>query len=1820
MPRTYRIRGAQDASRPAVALPIADTAAISVTHVGHLLPGTARDAAPNELDIPADTVVRVTLDNGFVLWSRADDLIREYGRKALARDGGEGWEFGPLVPPRRGAGERGLLGLGIKVLDFFGIHVMNKPAAAIAAWLEDKRLSGHAPGVYRCPLDGPFALSPLGTKETLAAVPGPSLVFLHGTGSSTQGSFSELWDPKNASGAVLRARLKGVYGDRVYALEHRSLTESPIQNALQLVERLPEGAELHLVSHSRGGLIGELLCLSGVDALAESLSPTTLDALFNPDRIIARQLGLGPLGEQALADRKAAYDAERRRLSDLVGLLAARKIRVSRFVRVACPARGTTLASGRLDRWLSTLDFLAGRVLGDGLFIGGLDFVLAVVHERTDPRTLPGLEAMMPGSALTSLLAAPGLTTRADLTVIAGDIEGDSLLQNLKLMAVDWFYAADHDLVVNTGSMSGGLKRPPGGARYRLDRGSDVNHFAYFQNKKSVEWLLAGLTRADGADGGFLTIASAPAEAPRWRDALARSATVSAPRPLAVVLPGTMGSHLSVAGDHVWLNYGALLLGGLKKLRRDANGVTPTELIDQFYGPLLEFLARSHRVEYVAYDWRLSIREAAGRLADTLERCLPQAERDNQPVHLVAHSMGGLVVRCMIADGARGASLWQRITRLPGSRFLMLGTPNFGSYEAMRWLTGFNPTEAKLSLLDFTQSTDDIVNLVRRYPGLLELLPFGTQDPDFSTVAPWQSIKDKTLAAWDVPQSDDLRIAAATWQCLRNAAPDPRFMRYVAGSQAATVTDYQLLADDDLTNPRQHLDFIATRRGDGTVTWASGTLPGVPMWFVDDTPHDALCSATQAFPAYLEILASGTTNRLPSVADAVSRGDAPDERFPLPATPPEDGIPDESGLRGFGFGGGLPAETPNAAPAAPVIEVSIRHGDLSYARFPVLVGHYQGDPLVHAEATLDRQLDGALSRRVNLDIYPGRLDSHAVFFRENPRLKPTGALVIGLGQVGALTPGLLEQIATPALLDYALQAARWPDERFGPAGAPRSAAVSCLLVGSGAGGFPVRDSIDALLRAAVTVNRRLVDARLEGRITLDKLEFLELFEDVAIGAAEALNQILADGEFAAAVSWPQRCIEPGQGGRRRIRFGDAPGWWHRLDIARDGERLRFTFATDRARAEETLATGQLALADAFIRQASRSPRANPEAARTLFELLLPLRLREMAPQQGDMVLLVDEDSARFPWELLEDRWSHSGRPPAVQAGLLRQLKTATFRARPSLGSEARALVIGNPDLSGSTVFSDLPGARDEATRVAGLLGTRGFETEDCIDAKATSIVETLHKRPWRILHLAGHGVHRFMIAGDTPRPCSTCGQATPAPQKPISGMVIGDGIFLTPGDVEQLRWVPELVFINCCHLGNTTAPADDLDRAGLAANLGVEFIRMGVRAVIAAGWAVDDRAASTFAETFYGRMLAGESFGDAVRGAREQCWISHPGVNTWGAYQCYGDPAYRLRPAVATTETGHTPFFAPSELVAELSNLIGQLKAHVDPDSPRIIEAILQRIPAAQGASWRARADVSAALGLAWSEARCWPEAIAALEQAMQANSADLPVRAIEQWANLSARRAVECLHDRAPITAAQRKEMVATLRTVIDRLQSLRTFGATIERLSLLGSTWKRLALVQTGSARVAALGHMADAYGEAFALGKETDPYPFANAWTAELLQPDAPSRPERDTTCSRLLALQADANARNPSFWGDIAVADLKLARLLARCAGGGPAPRLPEACLELSQEVTEAYQAALARGASERERASVTEHIDFLIRLTAPKSPQLAFLQTLRNTLA
>ncbi|MCK6408669.1 MAG: CHAT domain-containing protein [Thauera sp.] len=1817
--RPYRIRGIAAPEQPDPDTPL-DGTLVAITRRRRLVPGRARDGVSTELEVVGDEVVRVELDNGFVLWTRADALLREHGRHSRARDGGDAWEIDSLVPPINApAAERGLLGLGVRVLEFFGVDVKEAAARTLGKGFEDHQLGKAGPGLYRVALGEGFALAPF---DEAACLPtgGPLLVFLHGTASSCEGSFGKLWSPDNATGEAARTRLAAAYPGRAFALEHRSLTESPVTNALALASRLPQDAELHLVSHSRGGLVGELLCLGQCEGVRTLLDAEGLHKIVAADRTIAEQLGLLPLSPEEAKARDAAYEADREALGELIRILVERNIRVTRFVRAACPARGTTLASGRLDRWLSMLDFLAGRALGASLFVDGLDFLLAVVKERTDPRTLPGVEAMMPGSALTRLLHHPDLVTTADLSVIAGDAEGDTVWQKLKLLVSDWFYGADHDLVVNTGSMSGGLRRPAGGARYRLDRGARVDHFSYFRNADSVGWLLAGLTRADGEDGGFRPLAEAPQAPPRWREAV-RQARGGGPRPLAVMLPGTMGSALSADGQPVWLHYTTLLRGGLGRIALGATQVSADDLLDDFYGPLIEFLAEQHRVEVFPYDWRRSVRSAAARLAEALEQWLPQAEREGQPVHLVAHSMGGLVARAMIADGSRGTAVWKRITRLPGSRLLMLGTPNLGSYEAVRWLTGFNPTQARLALLDFTRSTHEVVDLVREYPGLVELLPFAAEDPDFSDPARWTALHDALQARWKTPPAETLRGARETWNLLRAAAPDPAHMAYVAGCQPATVLDYELVDHDEARwlIGRKRLAFIAGREGDGTVSWASGLLDGVPAWYLDNTAHDALCVQRHAFPAYLDILRSGTTTRLPTAPPRRARtsGEWP-ERFELPALPPADGVPAANELRSLGFGGGVPATPPDTRAATPPIELAIRHGDLSYARFPVLVGHYRGDTIVSAEAVLDRQLGGALACRAGLGLYPGRLGSSAQFFNPSRERKPAGAIVVGLGEVGELTPGLLESGIRTALLDHALQIAQWPDERFGPAAGPRRASVSCLLVGTGAGALSARDSIEAIVRAAIATNARLQETSLDGRVWVDRIEFVELFADIAIGAAESLRAVLASPHIAAAVRWPAQAVESGRGGRHRVRFDEAQEWWQRVEIVEEEGRrdsLRFIFITDRARAEETLSSGQLGLADAFIRDASASPAANPEAAFTLHEMLLPVSLREAAPRQANMVLLVDPRSARYPWELLENRWSDSGRPPAVAAGLVRQIRTANFRTRPVHADETSILLVGNPDLDGWESYPDLPGARTEAGRVAERFEAEGWQVERCIDPPTHEVLASLHRRPWRILHLAGHGEHEFPLPQRAGQACD----AQDAKPEFVSGMVIGRETFLTPGDIEQMRWVPELVFINCCHLGT----AQGKGRGALAANLGMQFIRMGVRAVVAAGWAVDDAAALAFAEAFYGRMLAGETFGEAVRAAREEVWLRFRGVNTWGAYQCYGDPDYTLLRGRAARRAQRRCFHSSAELCTEFDNLAQALKAGRGDDAAARIAELLEGIPDTQRDAWLGRADVCAALGSAWAEARSWQNAIELLERAMGGTAGDCPLRALEQLANCRARLAAdERLAQRARgehETSAQAAARAGLLAAALADLEPLCKRAPTAERLSLLGSTRKRQALVaSTREARLAALLASAQAYRDAFESGGKQDVYPFTN-WAGAVLvaahldpaQAGA-ALPALEVEVTRLRSALAESALRNPDFWASASLADLDLVLLLARSlpTPGAPPPgrgrKRPanvaaESGTALVARITQGYRAAIDRGASPRERASVIENLDCLIEL-------------------
>ena len=88
----------------------------------------------------------------------------------------------------------------------------------------------------------------------------PILLLLHGTASSTKGSFGEL-----TAGHIWNELLR-VYGTNILAFEHETLTKSPLQNVLELLKQLPANSTIDIVSHSRGGLVGDILMRFTEDA------------------------------------------------------------------------------------------------------------------------------------------------------------------------------------------------------------------------------------------------------------------------------------------------------------------------------------------------------------------------------------------------------------------------------------------------------------------------------------------------------------------------------------------------------------------------------------------------------------------------------------------------------------------------------------------------------------------------------------------------------------------------------------------------------------------------------------------------------------------------------------------------------------------------------------------------------------------------------------------------------------------------------------------------------------------------------------------------------------------------------------------------------------------------------------------------------------------------------------------------------------------------------------------------------------------------------------------------------------------------------------------------------------------------------------------------------------------------------------------------------------------------------------------------------------------------------------------------------------------
>ncbi|MEY4375765.1 MAG: hypothetical protein RJB26_315 [Pseudomonadota bacterium] len=212
--------------------------------------------------------------------------------------------------------------------------------------------------------------------------------------------------------------------------------------------------------------------------------------------------------------------------------------------------------------------------------------------------------------------------------------------------------------------------------------------------------------------------------APLYRELKALAKTLGTPSPLqptsetVLIVPGFMGSTLAAAGEPaLWFNPIAIAAGRLPALRLPQSaGLVPTGVMPFVYLRLRWRLrAAGYRVLYWPFDWRQAPARNAARLLQEL------SQRTGAPVHVVAHSQGGLVAAKALQADTAGRWLGRVVT---------LGTPFLGTAAAQQALAGEAPLLQRLAWLDPHHTARELAERpLATWPGLKALLP---QHADFA--------------------------------------------------------------------------------------------------------------------------------------------------------------------------------------------------------------------------------------------------------------------------------------------------------------------------------------------------------------------------------------------------------------------------------------------------------------------------------------------------------------------------------------------------------------------------------------------------------------------------------------------------------------------------------------------------------------------------------------------------------------------------------------------------------------------------------------------------------------------------------------------------------------------------------------------------------------------------------------------------------------------------------------------------------------------------------------------------------------------------------
>lgn len=370
-----------------------------------------------------------------------------------------------------------------------------------------------------------------------------------------------------------------------------------------------------------------------------------------------------------------------------------------------------------------------------------------------------------------------------------------------------------------------------------------------------------------------------------------------------VVIHGIMGSELSAklsdgSLDQIWAKILRLISGKMELLRLKEDGRTPytslsvsaTGIMKKYYGEMLLSLAGEWDVRGFWFDWRKDLNLAA----DELKAHICRWVGDKEPVHIVAHSMGGLVARTFIQRYPdRWKAMWdEEGGGRRGGRLIMLGTPNHGSFAPVQVLTGLESMVVKLALIDPHHTLPELLEVLTSFAGLYQMLPspllqetahleqlYKSQTYDALKIASHRFFPFKSYNSLNVSQSH-LEAALAHHREISGVA-DSKRMLYIAGYNQPTYYDvvrnghglpqWSKLASKD--------GYRVTVEGDGRVPHIFGRLldpkrgEEVPMYYIEEE-HGRLSNNNKILTALDGLLENGDTDMFERKMPAARRGEA----------------------------------------------------------------------------------------------------------------------------------------------------------------------------------------------------------------------------------------------------------------------------------------------------------------------------------------------------------------------------------------------------------------------------------------------------------------------------------------------------------------------------------------------------------------------------------------------------------------------------------------------------------------------------------------------------------------------------------------------------------------------------------------------------------------------------------------------------------------------------------------------------------------------------------------------------------------------------------